>query len=155
MSTVTPRALRLEQLTLDHVPTLLEAEQEAYPDPWSERMFRQETESAISNFWVAYVEDILVGYGGFWYVVDEAHITKVTVLPAHRGRGYGRALLERLLDEARRVGARTARLEVREHNQVARRLYDSLGFEAVRLRRGYYAKTGEPAVVMTQQLRNA
>lgn len=151
MSTVAPHVLRLERLTLDHIPVLLDAEREAYPDPWSERMFRQETESSISHFWVAYVRDLLVGYGGFWYVVDEAHITKVTVLADYRRHGYGRALVERLLEEARRVGARTARLEVREQNNVARKLYESVGFEATGLRRGYYAKTGEPAVVMTQR----
>ncbi len=64
-------------------------------------------------------------------------------------------MLERLLEEAARVGARMVRLEVRERNLVARRLYESAGFEVVGLRRSYYAKTGEPAVVMTQVLRKA
>src|SRR5690606_27411578 len=91
--------------------------------------------------------------GGFWLLLDEAHITKVTVAAPWRGQGLGHELMLHLLDTAQRRGATSARLEVREHNEAARHLYERLGFHAVGLRKGYYAKTNGTAVVMAKTLR--
>ena len=44
------------------------------------------------------------------------------------------------------------RLEVRESNESARRLYETLGFEEVGVQRGYYTNTNETAVVMEKVL---
>ena len=146
---------RLEFLPLaqDHIAQLLAIETEAYPDPWKQAMFRQETTNPTSFFCVAYREHELIAYGGFWLLLDEAHITKVTVAAPWRGQGLGHELMAFLLREAEERGANTARLEVREHNVPARSLYERLGFRAVGLRKGYYAKTNETAVVMAKTLR--
>lgn len=144
----------LEFITLraEHIPILLEIEGEAYPDPWTEGMFRQEIHSHSSYFFLAFHRDALIGYGGFWLVVDEAHITKVTITAPYRNQGHGRMLLRFLLQKAAALGANTVRLEVRESNEPARRLYAAMGFEEIGLRRGYYAQTNETAVVMSQSL---
>ncbi|MDR7415354.1 MAG: GNAT family N-acetyltransferase [Armatimonadota bacterium] len=63
---------------------------------------------------------------------DTALIEAVAVLPQVRGRGVGRALMRRALEEARRAGKRRAALYVVEGNQPALRLYGSLGFRAER-----------------------
>ena len=144
--------LRYERLGHHHIEALLEIEIEAYPDPWTRGMFRQELVNPASRFFVAYEGERLVGYGGFWFVVDEAHITKLTVIPACRRRGLGEVLLRFLLSESTQVGATTARLEVRESNEPARHLYDRLGFTEVGIRKGYYRRTGEAAVVMVKTL---
>jgi ribosomal-protein-alanine N-acetyltransferase len=93
-----------------------------------------------------------VGYGGFWLVLDEAHVTSVTIKDEWRSQGYGRVLFEHLLDTAREAGAHIATLEVRESNDVARNLYASLGFRQAGTRRGYYSKSGEDAIVMSAGL---
>jgi [ribosomal protein S18]-alanine N-acetyltransferase len=139
-------------LAPEHISHLLAIENEAYPDPWKQGMFRQEISNATSFFCVALREEEIVGYGGFWLMLDEAHITKVTVAEPWRGQGLGHELMVYLLEEALRRGAASARLEVREHNQPARQLYEQLGFRAVGLRKGYYAKTNENAVVMAKSL---
>jgi len=144
--------LEFVPLGIHHIPELLEIENEAYPDPWRQGMFRQEITNATSCFIVAFQEDDIVGYGGFWLLLDEAHITKVTVAAAHRGKGLGHELLVHLLEKARERGATCARLEVREHNAPARRLYERMGFQSVGLRKGYYAITNETAVVMAKNL---
>jgi RimJ/RimL family protein N-acetyltransferase len=56
-------------------------------------------------------------------------IRGITVDPALRGRGVGRALIDAAIDEARRRGARRLTLRVFAPNEVARRLYESAGFE--------------------------
>jgi ribosomal-protein-alanine N-acetyltransferase len=145
-------ALRVERFGEQHIDLLMPIEIEAYPDPWTHGMFRQELTNATSNFFVAYLDDEIVGYCGFWLVLEESHVTKITVAEPWRGRGYGRVLLNFLLETSFARGAETIRLEVREGNLPALRLYESLGFRRVGLRRGYYAKTNETAVVMARHL---
>ena len=60
---------------------------------------------------------------------------------------------DHLLDVAIEMGASVATLEVRESNSIARRLYDSEGFRPVGLRKGYYAKTKEDAIVMMKEFK--
>lgn len=155
MSVTRDTALRFERLHTGHIPELLEIEAEAYPDPWTFGMFQQEITNSISRFYVAYTEDLLVGYAGFWLVADEVHITKVTVIAACRGQGYGRDLVRHLLHVGAALGGTTARLEVRESNLGARRLYEQLGFRVVGVRKGYYARSQEAALVMMKEIGGA
>lgn len=152
MSVSEESLVQIKRLAQEHIEPLLEIENEAYPDPWKHSMFQQEITNSTSYFYVLLREEEIVGYGGFWLMLDEAHITKVTVAGGHRGQGIGRKLMLHLLLEAEAKGANTARLEVREHNAAARGLYERLGFRAVGLRKGYYAKTNETAVVMAKSL---
>ncbi len=149
---VSESTLHFEPLTEQHIPQLLMAEEEAYPDPWTAGMFLQEIRNRTSHFYVAFAEGELVGYGGFWLLVDEIHITKVTVLARFRRQGFGREVMAHLFWLGRRLGAQSVRLEVRESNAAARRLYESLGFEHIGLRQGYYARARESAVVMVREL---
>jgi ribosomal-protein-alanine N-acetyltransferase len=144
--------LRYQSLANHHIETLLRIEEEAYPDPWTKGMFRQELTSPTSRFYVAYKGEDLVGYGGFWFIVDEAHITKLTVVEPQRCKGYGAEILGYLLRRGVEEGATTARLEVRESNTPARKLYEQAGFSEAGLRKGYYRRTGESAVVMVKAL---
>lgn len=59
----------------------------------------------------------------------------VTVGAQFRGVGVGRALLEALEDWCRRVGIEKIQLGVHDHNEFARRLYESLGYTAEGLER--------------------
>jgi ribosomal-protein-alanine N-acetyltransferase len=152
MSTTEQSALVYEALREELLGHILAIETEAYPEPWTAGMFRDEMRSNRSYFRVAYTKDRLIGYSGFWLVGDEAHITSVTVDKEYRGKGYGREQLMHLLEIAAARGARIATLEVRESNKAARSLYDSIGFRSVGLRRGYYSKTNEDAIVMLKDL---
>ena len=89
------------------------------------------------------------GYGGFWLLYDEAHISTLGVRPEWRGRGWGEWLLLTMLEEAHRLGARVATLEVRVSNMPAQSLYLKYRFEQVGRRKGYYADNREDALIMT------
>ncbi|MCX5770270.1 MAG: ribosomal protein S18-alanine N-acetyltransferase [Candidatus Hydrogenedentes bacterium] len=147
-----PSELRFRKIEPRDLDDVLEIEQEAFPEPWTRGMFCQEISSAMSHFFVALVDDVLVGYVGFWQVADEAHITSVTVRKEYRGRGYGRALTNFIVQAAAREGLTRATLEVRVTNTVAQNLYKSLGFEKTGIRKSYYKKTNEDAIIMARKL---
>jgi ribosomal-protein-alanine acetyltransferase len=100
-------------------------------------------QSAICNLPFA-----VLAYGGFWLMVDEAHIATIASHPDWRGCGLGQYLLVALLEAARDRGARLATLEVRAGNRPAQQLYRKLGFEIVGFRPHYY-RDGEDGLIMT------
>lgn len=131
-----------------HISAILEIEKLSNGAPWSERSFRNEITNPQSFFLVAQLGDEVVGYAGYWAIVDEAHITTVAVHPDHRRLGLGKRLVRELLEHAQKSGIRCATLEVRRSNEAANSLYRQFGFEEVAIRRGYYPDNGEDAVVM-------
>ncbi len=85
---------------------------------------------------------------------DEIHINNIAVRPQYRQQGIGSALLCRILDEGRRLGAGAAFLEVRAGNEAAHALYLSCGFHIVGRRRNYYSSPPEDAIIMSADLRS-
>jgi ribosomal-protein-alanine N-acetyltransferase len=92
--------------------------------------------------------DIIIGYGCFWAILEEAHITLLIVHPEYQGQGFGQLLLYALLEEAFKRKLERATLEVRPSNQVALSLYQKFGFTIAGRRKGYYQKTGEDALIL-------
>jgi ribosomal-protein-alanine N-acetyltransferase len=84
-------------------------------------------------------------------VLDELHINNLAVVPAFRRAGVATALLERVLQEGAALGARRTTLEVRESNEAARLLYERFGFTVSGIRRGYYTKPVEDALVLWRE----
>jgi ribosomal-protein-alanine N-acetyltransferase len=90
----------------------------------------------------------IVGYGGLWLMVDEAHVTSVAVRPEFRGKGLGQLLMLVLFDIALQRDARWVTLEVRLSNTGAQNLYKKLGFHEAGIRPRYYTDNNEDAVIM-------
>jgi ribosomal-protein-alanine N-acetyltransferase len=140
-------------MSVADLPRVLAVERASFPTPWTEDNFRHEIERN-PRAWnvVAYEAADLVGFACAYVVAGELMINDVAVDPGHRRRGVGRALVVHLLDGARLRRCHRATLEVRPSNAAARRLYEELGFAASGRRRGYYADTGEDAVLMSRAL---
>ncbi|MEI7771934.1 MAG: ribosomal protein S18-alanine N-acetyltransferase [Chloroflexales bacterium] len=90
----------------------------------------------------------IIGYGGLWLTVNDAHVTAIAVDPLHRGRGVGELLLNGLIDAAYELQAQLLTLEVRVSNSVAQRLYVKYGFQPTGTRPRYYTDNGEDALIM-------
>lgn len=90
----------------------------------------------------------IIGYGGLWLTVDDAHVTTIAVDPEHRGRGIGELLLNGLIDHGFELRAQMLTLEVRVSNIVAQRLYQKYGFQVGGKRPRYYTDNGEDALIM-------
>ena len=142
------KTLRLEMLDERYIPAILSIEQEANSAPWSERSFRGELDNPDRIFLVALSGGEVVGYGGVWLIIDEAHVTTVAVRSDLRRHGIGRKLMIDLLLRARETGMKCSTLEVRASNEGAIRLYEELGYKRTATRRKYYPDNNEDAVVM-------
>jgi ribosomal-protein-alanine N-acetyltransferase len=90
-----------------------------------------------------------------WFAADEGELGDIAVLPELRGAGIGRTLLQEGIALAASRGTRSLFLEVREANDVARRLYATVGFHVVGVRKQYYTEPVEDAIVMRLDLQDA
>ncbi len=119
------------------VPVVVAIERAAYQFPWSEGIFRDCLRVGYACRVIEVAGD-MAGYGIMSLGAGEAHILNVCIRDEYRCRGLARKILQYLLERARNAGMYEAFLEVRPSNTAAARLYHSLGFEQVGVRRGYY-----------------
>jgi [ribosomal protein S18]-alanine N-acetyltransferase len=129
-------------------------ERASYQFPWSEGIFRD----CLRVGYICRVVSVdrqVIGYGVMSVGAGEAHVLNLCVAEAFRCRGAGRKVLLCLLERAHAAGMAEAFLEVRPTNTSAIRLYQSIGFEQVGTRRGYYQAVGgrEDAAVLKLSLR--
>ncbi len=94
----------------------------------------------------------VIGYSGFWFILDEAHISTIAVHPDWRGQRVGESLFVAMLEHALTLGSVTATLEVRVTNERAQGLYRKYHFAVVGRRKHYYRDNGEDALLMTAEL---
>jgi ribosomal-protein-alanine N-acetyltransferase len=136
------------------LPEICAIEEASFPTPWSAALFEEELKRPEVCFWsVAFDPQApagaqVLGYGGFWRIVDEAHITNVAVRQDRRGAGLGRAFLRALLQRAKGLGCQKATLEVRPSNAAAIALYEGEGFATAAIRPRYYSDNDEDALLM-------
>jgi len=91
----------------------------------------------------------LVGFVGYWKMVDEVHIISIAVRRNVRRQGIGELLLRKVLHESRNYKFDEVTLEVRKSNTAAKKLYNKYGFQSVGVRKRYYTDNFEDALVMT------
>lgn len=114
----------------------------AYRFPWSEEIFRDCLRAGYKGWTMLDASDTLLGYALMSMAVGEGHVLNLCIDPDHQGQGLGRALMGYLLEQASTERLTVVLLEVRKSNNAALRLYQSLGFARIGIRRGYYPAEG-------------
>ncbi len=140
----------LRPLTLADLATIERIERRSYPTPWSRSMFAGEIAKGTSICFGAVDTDgdRLVGYLIISRYADAWHIMNVAIDEDYRRRGIATQLLNRLFEATSSDDRRGYTLEVRVSNGQAIKLYESLGFVARGIRRGYYTDNREDALIM-------
>ncbi len=139
--------MRIEKATAAQAPAIAALEARCFPaDPWPAETILYK----INEFFIAREGEALLGYLCLSHVLDEGSIDNIAVAPEQRRRGIAEALVAAGEAEARRLGLAFITLEVRAGNEPAIRLYEKHGFARVGLRRGYYEKPKEDAILMTR-----
>lgn len=140
-------------MELKDIDDVLKIECESFAAPWSRQAFVNElTSNRFAVYIVIEEAEQVVGYCGVWVIVDEAHVTNIALLPKHRGKKLGQALLTNVMEVTKKLGAVKMTLEVRVTNYVALALYRKLGFHDGAIRKGYYTDNQEDALVMWVEL---
>ena len=143
--------LQTVPLAADHLDEVVLLEQRVATPGWSRAVFERELATSDVRCYLAALVlvpagPVVAGFGGVQVLVDEAHVTTLTVEPTRRRQGIASRLLLGLLRGARQRGATAATLEVRVGNRAAQRLYAGFGFRPVGIRPRYY--DGADALVM-------
>ena len=135
---------------IEHIDDISELEKLCFSMPWTREQLEAQMTNPMHVFLAAQDGDgRTVGYVGLMYVLDEGYISNVAVSPAHRREGIGDMLLDALRERAEEKKLAFLTLEVRQSNEPAKSLYKKHGYVEVGLRRNYYAKPTEDAVLMT------
>lgn len=142
----------IRKMTMADVPEVVNIERASFSTPWSETSFLSELEKESSVCLVATSKRLIVGYICALCILKEGHILTLGVRHGWRRMGIGKKLVLYVLNELSQLGCTNVFLEVRASNNAAKRLYESLGFRVVGLRRRYYAWPDEDAVVMELDL---
>lgn len=108
-------------------------------DAWSASSFVDDISRANRVWWMAVIDERLVGYAGALIVDGDAQVLKVAADPQMRRKGIASSLMQRALEDARNLAARSASLEVRVSNRAAQAFYEALGMERVGCRPRYYS----------------
>ena len=127
-------------------------ESSCFSAPWSKNSIEEALSDQNYVFLKLVFDEKTIGYGGIMTVLDESDVVNIAVLPEYRGRGFGRMLLCALQDTAKEKDSVLLHLEVRQSNEVAIGLYESFGFKVDGIRKNYYTKPQENAVLMTKKI---
>ena len=139
-------------MTLADLDEVMAIERASFAYPWSSRFFHQEFEVECARSILAEMDGIIVGYVLFWLLPESVDIHNLAVSREYRRRGVGRILLHKVIVEALWQSSPRVTLEVRKSNLAAQKLYESAGFVATGIRKGYYSDDGEDAVTMSLDL---
>lgn len=141
---------RILDATLCHIDEIEAIEKSCFSMPWTREQLINYLPDERHEL-VAALDDAgkLTGYAGLMNVLDEGYISNVAVRADCRRRGTAQALIKALIDRAERKELAFLTLEVRESNLAARSLYKKLGFLDVGVRKNYYSKPTENAILMT------
>ncbi len=135
----------MEERDLDRV---VQIEEENFSVPWSRKSFLDSLVLSHTLYVVAEQQGQIAGYCGCYQILEEAEIVNVAVDKAFRRRGVGRQMLEELMRLGKERGSFAYTLEVRAGNVPAIHLYESLGFKSLGIRKNFYEKPTEDAIIM-------
>ena len=148
------KGISLRPLAEDDLDRVVQIERRSHAKPWTKEQFLAELEKPHSRIWVLTDDETdseIFGYVVFWVLMEDCQVLNVVVDVEHRGKGYAKFMLVKVLNEAVREKAKRIILDVRKGNFPAIQLYQSMGFLIHRVQKAYYSN-GEDAYQMILEL---
>ena len=140
--------IEIVRMNESHVSAVAELERQNFSEPWPDIAVRGELTNKLALWLVALEDGEVVGYVGSQTVLQEADMMNIAVADSHRRRGIAKMLVEELI---RQLDAYQLTLEVRASNAPAISLYEALGFLQGGLRKNYYRKPKEDALILRKE----
>lgn len=140
--------LQIVDLCREDLEQICKIEMESFSMPWSRKSFEELLDNPQAVYVVAKEGNKVLGYCGAFVILDEADINQVAVDQEFRSRGIGGEMMKVLLEKLKQSGAKAVTLEVRKSNRTAIALYENLGFITEGIRKNFYEKPVEDALIM-------
>jgi ribosomal-protein-alanine N-acetyltransferase len=150
--------LRIRPFQLKDLNGVLDIERQCFKDPWLPNMFKALFQFNPEGFFIAILDDKIVGYGVVLIEQSSinqpkeraAHLLNLAVHPRFRNMGIGKGIVGRFIIMTESAGIKEIYLEVRDSNRDAKSFYEKLGFKRAGLLVDFYGD--EDAVVMSKSI---
>ena len=140
--------IEITTLKEQHLDDVAALESISFSEPWSRQAFADTINNEEFIYLVALSENKIVGYAGCVIALDEGNITNIAVDVEYRRMGIADELMKQLSLLLAKKDVRYIFLEVRESNEAAQALYKKCGYEEIGIRKNFYRKPQENAIVM-------
>ena len=141
--------IKIQKMEADNIDDILAIEEKCYGEHhWSYESFISELNNRISSYRCAILNNKCIGYMGIWKIIEEAHVTNLSVHPDFQNQKIAHRLLLDAVDECYREKIKYITLEVRVTNKKAIHLYEKFGFKSLGVRKKYYQDNNEDALIM-------
>lgn len=122
--------------------------QTEFDEFWNINNLKNDFQNPNSTYFVAKLDNEIVGFAGFLNICDEANIMNIVTKINKRHLGIGSKLLSQLITSAHEQNCKSITLEVNEHNAPAIHLYEKFNFKRIGLRKKYY-NNKDNAIIMS------
>lgn len=136
------------KMSFEHLNKLSDTLLTDFDDFWTFTTLKNELDNPNSQYFVALLNNEIVGFAGIWNVLDEMHITNIVTKKTYRHIGIASKLLEKLIETSKEKNVKFLTLEVKDTNIYAIKLYEKYNFKKVGLRKNYYGQN-KNAIIMT------
>lgn len=150
LTEIVKRNIQIKAMEKSHIAEIARIEGECFSMPWSEASLEAELENDNAHFLTAMFDNQVVGYIGVIEICGEADITNIAVDSRYRRLKIGEKLLYSAENGAAERRCESITLEVRTSNEAAISLYEKSGYEKVGIRKAFYEKPTEDALLMTK-----
>lgn len=143
----------IRDMEINDLDQVMALEKHCFSVPWSRESFKSElTTNKLAHYIVLEIEGMVSGYAGVWYITDEGHITNVCIHKKYRKLGFGKKVVDFMIEKAKINKINHMTLEVRKSNISAIKLYEKKGFKIAGVRSKYYSDNNEDALIMWLKL---
>lgn len=140
--------INIKRALCENAYEIFSIESKVSNNTWSLKSYKNDISNQNSYYWIANIDEEIVGYIGILKVLDEVQVTNITVDVKYRGLGVGNKLLKTSIDYSMKQNVKKLILEVRQSNIKAINLYKKFGFEILTIRKNYYTDNNENAFLM-------
>lgn len=142
--------IKIKEMTINDLNNIKDNLENDFDDFWNYNVLKEEIENNNSKYFVAKIDNEVVGFAGIKIIIDEADIMNIVTKKTFRNQGIGTLLLENLISIVSKLHLTSISLEVNEENLPAIHLYEKFGFENLGIRKNYYQNKN--AIIMTKKL---
>ncbi|WKY49143.1 ribosomal protein S18-alanine N-acetyltransferase [Eubacteriaceae bacterium ES3] len=144
----------VRKMVANDIGGVFDVDKDCFNHNWTRESYQNELHNILATYIVAENEGKIIGFGGYWRVIDEAQITNIGILKPYRRCGIGEMILNKLCSMAVQEGCNKMTLEVREDNLSAISFYKKNLFLQEGIRYHYYGQNQHGLIMWRYKLDN-